>query len=47
MFGHRGDWPGMDLVSLEDLIVFEHGEDGVQEFAHGGDQGWHPGVRRS
>jgi hypothetical protein len=27
------------LGAVEELIVFEHAEDGVQEFAHGGDEG--------
>jgi hypothetical protein len=36
----RGDIEeGVGLGALEDLVVFEHAEDGVQEFTHGGDQG--------
>jgi hypothetical protein len=27
------------FAAVEELVVFERAEDGVQEFAHGGDEG--------
>ena len=42
---HGWDWVGnrcgVDLGAVEKLVVFEHTEDGVQEFTHNGDQGDH------
>jgi hypothetical protein len=30
---------GVDFAAVEELVVFEHAEDSVQEFAYGGDEG--------
>jgi transposase len=39
-----GDWRQcVDFGALEGLIVFKHAEDGVEEFAHDGDEGLHFG----
>ena len=37
--GCRKGGEGVGFGAVEGLLVFEHAEDGVQEFAHGGDQG--------
>jgi hypothetical protein len=46
MCGHRGEFGfgcGIDLGAVEGLVVLEHAKDGVEELAHGGDQGLHFG----
>ena len=35
----RGRKGGVDFAPLEQLVVFEHAEDAMEELAHGGDQG--------
>ena len=34
---------GVDFAALEELVMLEHAEDGVEEFTHGGDEGLHFG----
>jgi hypothetical protein len=41
--GHWGVQRSIDLLAVEELVVLEHAEDGVEEFAHSSDQGLHFG----
>lgn len=34
-------WKSIELGAVEELVMFEHAEDGVQQLAHAGDGGLH------